>query len=97
MKLNPITLALSLALTALAADAQNIELGSDASGYKRFLLYPHLQKGFEAIELGNRNRALNEFEQARTIAPNNAIVATWPRRIVTSVSLTVRKLYSKSN
>jgi bacteriophage N4 adsorption protein A len=77
MKLNPIMLALSLALTALAADAQTIELGSDGTGYKRFLLYPHLQKGFEAMEQGNRNRALIEFEQARTIAPNNAVVATY--------------------
>ena len=77
MKLNPIMLAISLALTALAVDAQTIELGSDGTGYKRFLLYPHLQKGFEAMEQGNRNRALTEFEQARSIAPNSAVVATY--------------------
>jgi bacteriophage N4 adsorption protein A len=77
MKLNPIMLALSLALTSLAAGAQTIDLGSDATGYKRFLLYPHLEKGFEAMKQGNRNRALTEFEQARTIAPNNAVVATY--------------------
>lgn len=77
MKLNPIMLALSLALTSLAANAQTIELGSDGSGYKRFLLYPHLQKGFEAMKQGNQSRALTEFEQARTIAPNNAVVATY--------------------
>jgi Flp pilus assembly protein TadD len=77
MKLNPIMLALSLTLTALPSEAQTIELGSDASGYRRFLLYPHLQKGFEAMGQGNRNRALTEFEQARVIAPNNALVATY--------------------
>lgn len=77
MKLNPIMLALSLALASLAADAQTIELGPDETGYKRFLLYPHLQKGFEAMKQGNRNRALTEFEQARAIAPNNAVVATY--------------------
>lgn len=77
MKLNPIMLALSLALASLAADAQTIELGSDGNGYKRFLLYPHLQKGFEAMKQGNQNRTLIEFEQARDIAPNNAVVAIY--------------------
>lgn len=77
MKLNPIMLALSVAITCLAVNAQTPELGSDIYKYKRFLLYPHLQKGFEAMKQGNRNRALTEFEQAYSLAPNNAVVATY--------------------
>lgn len=77
MKLNPIMLALSLAMTSLTATAQTTDLGSDSNGYKRFLIYPHLQKGFDAMKRGNRNRALTEFEQANAISPNNAVVATY--------------------
>ena len=77
MKLNPIMIALCLATTCLAAEAQTIELGSDGNGYKRFLLYPHLQKGFEAMKQGNKARTITEFEQANTIAPNNVEVATY--------------------
>jgi tetratricopeptide (TPR) repeat protein len=77
MKLNPIMFALSLALTCIVTNAQTTDLGSDGSGYKRFLLYPHLQKGFEAMKQGNRSRALTEFEQARAIAPNNDEVAIY--------------------
>lgn len=77
MKLNPIMLALSLAMTSLTANAQTTELGPDTNGYKRFLLYPHLQKGFDAMKRGNKSRALTEFEQASMIAPNNAVVATY--------------------
>jgi bacteriophage N4 adsorption protein A len=77
MKLNPIMIALSIAMTSLAVSAQTTELASDGNGYKRFLLYPHLQKGFDAMKQGNRNRALTEFEQASLIAPNNVVVATY--------------------
>jgi bacteriophage N4 adsorption protein A len=77
MKLNPIMLALSLAVTSLTANAQTTELGPDNNGYKRFLLYPHLQKGFDAMKRGNKSRALTEFEQASMIAPNNAVIATY--------------------
>ena len=77
MKLNPIMLALSLALTATGAVAQTVDLGPDATGIKRFMLYPHLQKGFDAMKQGNRLRALSEFEQARAIAPNNPVIAAY--------------------
>ena len=77
MKLNPIMLALSIAMTSLTANAQTIDLGSDSNGYKRFLIYPHLQKGFDALKRGSKSRALIEFEQASVIAPNNAVIATY--------------------
>jgi adsorption protein A len=77
MKLNPIMLAMSIAVTSLSLIAQTTEIGSDNNGYKRYLIYPHLQKGFEAMKQGNRNRTLTEFEQANTIAPNNVEVATY--------------------
>lgn len=75
MKLHRTVLAMSLALATLGAQAQPADLGYDASEFKRFLLYPHLQKGFEAMEKGNRARALSEFEQARSIAPNSPAIA----------------------
>lgn len=75
MKLNSTMLALSLGLCAVTASAQTIDLGPDATGYRRFLLYPHLEKGFDALNRGERVRALAEFEQALTLAPNNPVVA----------------------
>ena len=74
MKLNSMMLALSLGLWAVAAGAQTIDLGLDASGYRRFELYPHLEKGFAAMAKGQRRRALVAFERARLLAPDNPAV-----------------------
>jgi len=75
-KLNLLALsALALGLPALTASAQTLDLGSDETGYRRFLLYPHLDKAFEAMSRGNRSLALSEFEWARTLAPDNPVVA----------------------
>ena len=68
-------LALSLGLPALTASAQTLDLGPDETGYRRFLLYPHLDKAFEAMSRGNRSVALAEFEWARALAPDNPVVA----------------------
>ena len=48
MKRLPSTLALTLLLVAGPVLGQAIDLGPGVSGYTRFLVYPHLQKGFEA-------------------------------------------------
>lgn len=77
MKLHSAMLALSAGLSVLAAGAQPVDLGPDATGYRRFLLYPHLQKGFEAMAREDRVRSLAEFEQARALAPDNPVVATY--------------------
>lgn len=78
MKLHSAMLALSAGFSVVVAvGAQPLDLGPDATGYRRFLLYPHLQKGFEAMAREDRARALAEFEQARALAPNNPVVATY--------------------
>ena len=77
MKLNPIMLAFSLALVVSSVGGQTVGSAIDESGFKKFLIYPHLQKGFEALERGNKNRAIAEFEQALTLAPNNITVITY--------------------
>ena len=70
---------LALVLSALVvpaiASAQAIDLGPDVSGYTRFVVYPHLQKGLESIERGDRERAFTELERARSLAPDNAVIA----------------------
>lgn len=68
-------LVLSLGLWAFSAGAQTVDMGPDTPGYRRFMLYPHLEKGLKAMAQGDRSRALAEFEQARQLAPNNPIVA----------------------
>lgn len=75
MKLNSTMLALSLGLWVVAASAQTMDLGPDATSYRRFLIYPHLEKGFDALARGERGRALAEFERARSLAPDNPAVA----------------------
>jgi bacteriophage N4 adsorption protein A len=78
MRLYQTLLALTFALTnANTVNAQNNDLQVEASGYKKFLIYPHLKKGFEAMEQGHRDRAIAEFEQARTLAPNSVIITTY--------------------
>ena len=57
------------------AAPQEYELGPGVSNYQRFVLYPHLQKGFSAIERGHRDRAISEFEQARKLQPENPVIA----------------------
>jgi adsorption protein A len=74
MKLKSTMLALSLGLWACTAGAQTIDLGPDAGGSRRFLLYPHLEKGLAAMADGKRRRALVAFEQARLLAPDNPAV-----------------------
>lgn len=74
-KFNLTLLALSLGLPAFTASAQTLDLGPDETGYRRFLLYPHLDKAFAAMSRGNRSVALSEFEWARALAPDNPVVA----------------------
>jgi adsorption protein A len=68
-------LVFSLGLWAFSAGAQTVDMGADTPGYRRFMLYPHLEKGLKAMAQGDRSRALAEFEQARQLAPNNPMVA----------------------
>ncbi|PYR21959.1 MAG: hypothetical protein DMF98_21180 [Acidobacteria bacterium] len=74
MKIITAVLAVLIAIPSFAS-AQQFDLGNDLSGYRRFLVYPHLQQGWESMQRGERDRALAEFEQARRLAPENAAVA----------------------
>lgn len=70
-------LAASTAASAqsLARPAQPEELAKELSGYRRSLVYPHLQKGWESVQRGDRTRAVTELEQARALAPDSTVVA----------------------
>jgi adsorption protein A len=57
------------------ARAQSGDLGAELTGYTRFLVYPHLQKGLESMARGERDRALHELERARSLAPGSVSVA----------------------
>lgn len=74
MRLTPWIMALLLTAPAVAS-AQQFDLGNDVDSYRRFLIYPHLQKGWESMQRGERDSALAEFERARDLAPANAAVA----------------------
>jgi bacteriophage N4 adsorption protein A len=64
---------------ALAAQV-DYDLGPDVSSYQRFVLYPHLQKGFSALARGHRDSAIAEFEQARKLQPKNPVIALYLAR-----------------
>lgn len=68
------TLLLALAVSPIAS-AQTIDSGNDLTGYTRFVVYPHLQQGWESMQRGDRSRALAELERARRLAPTVATVA----------------------
>ena len=67
-------LAVILAAPVLAS-AQESALGSDLTGYRRFVVYPHLQKGWESMQRGEREQALKELERAHDLAPESTTVA----------------------
>ena len=71
-----VTVVLLLAVGA-PATAQQFDLGVEVDGYRRFLIYPHLQKGHESLQRGDHRRAIAEFERARELAPENAVVAVY--------------------
>ena len=74
MKLATFLLAVVLASPSVAI-AQQFDFGDDVDGYHRFLIYPHLQKGWESVQRGDRARALAELERARSLAPESVVVA----------------------
>lgn len=72
--------ALVLALApvpAMAAEPGTFELGEDVGAYRRFLIYPHLQRGFTAMEKGEARPAIAAFEHARSLAPRNPETALY--------------------
>ncbi|BCL75561.1 phage receptor [Jeongeupia sp. HS-3] len=77
MKILPALLALALAAPALSAVETSFDLGDEVSSYKRFIIYPHLQKGFAALQRGDGKRAIAEFEAARKLAPDNATIVLY--------------------
>src|SRR4051812_13465428 len=74
MKVFSILAALVLVVPAIGS-AQTPAAMDDLTGYTRFVVYPHLQQAWGALERGDRTRALSEFERARSLAPDSASVA----------------------
>ncbi|MEO5962288.1 MAG: tetratricopeptide repeat protein [Thermomonas sp.] len=66
----------SATATAIAAPPV-FDLGNDVSAYQRYLIYPHLSKGFSALEKGQGAVAIAEFVRARDLAPKNADTALY--------------------
>ena len=54
---------------------KDFDLGSAVTSHQRFLLYPHLQKGWDSMHRGDRDGAFRELEHAHRLAPDNAAVA----------------------
>lgn len=81
----PIMLALGIAAfggpaparAAEGAIEKNFQLGDDVSEYKRFLVYPHLQKAFAAQADGDLVTALREFTRSRELLPENVLTAVY--------------------
>ncbi|MDO5625374.1 MAG: tetratricopeptide repeat protein [Pseudomonadota bacterium] len=75
--LHPRSLALALACAALplAAMAQKVDLGPGLTSLQRFQVYPHLDKGLQALARGDHARAVRAFEQAHRLGPNSPVVA----------------------
>ena len=58
-----------------AFGAQTLDLGPDISPLKRFQVYPHIDKAFEAMARGDGTRAIAELEHAHRLAPENTAIA----------------------
>ncbi|MFA9441071.1 tetratricopeptide repeat protein [Uliginosibacterium sp. sgz301328] len=60
---------------ASSADTDRFDLGADVTPYRRFLIYPHVEKAQAALRRGDTAQAVREFERARQLAPQNATIA----------------------
>jgi adsorption protein A len=73
--MKPFSLLVAMLLAApVMASAQAVDPATEVSGYTRFLVYPHLQKGLESMQRGERDRALTELERAHSLAPESVPV-----------------------
>ncbi|GAB6196089.1 NfrA family protein [Lysobacter xanthus] len=70
-----LSVALAAALPFAARAAEPIDLGPGVSDYQRFMVYPHLQRAFEAQARGDFDAAIDGFQRARSYAPRSANVA----------------------
>lgn len=60
---------------ASSSSTDRFELGADVTPYRRFLIYPHVEKAQAALHRGDTAQAVREFERARQLAPQNATIA----------------------
>ena len=79
MRLCASCLVLTLGLPAIASAedqpaADHRFAPADVTGYHRFLVYPHLEKGWDAMKRGDSQRAVAEFERAHALAPESATI-----------------------
>ncbi|WP_283151173.1 NfrA family protein [Silvimonas soli] len=77
LRVLPALLALALAAPALSATDSRLDLGDEVSGYRRFIIYPHLQKAFALQQRGENQQAISEFLAAQKLVPKNATVALY--------------------
>ncbi|HSC80922.1 MAG TPA: tetratricopeptide repeat protein, partial [Chitinolyticbacter sp.] len=66
-----VLLLLALIGPAYPAGERSADLGAEVSNYRRFIVYPHLEKAFAAQARGDNARAIREFEAARRLAPGS--------------------------
>jgi adsorption protein A len=69
--------ALAAALPLAAQGAAPVDLGPGVSDYQRFMVYPHLQRGFDALDRHDYAAATDAFERARSYAPRSATIALY--------------------
>ena len=68
---------LLLAINGYAQSTAKPDLGAGISSYQKFLIYPHIEKGMSALELGDNSRAIQEFLWARKRAPKSPATALY--------------------
>ncbi|WP_148714780.1 NfrA family protein [Chitinolyticbacter meiyuanensis] len=67
-------LLIAFAAPAFTANERPADLGAEVSSYRRFIVYPRLEKAFAAQAQGDLARAIQEFEAARRLAPNSPTI-----------------------
>ena len=60
-----------------AEQAAKIDLGPGVNSYQKFLIYPHIDKGLKALDGGDKQRAIEEFQWARKRAPKSPATALY--------------------
>ena len=71
---------LFLATFSLGADAQTVQEADwqqGLSAYQRFVVYPHIERGFNALKNNEIDRGITEFTQAHKLAANQPQIALY--------------------
>ena len=67
----------ALPLASLAAPAGHPDWDQGLTSYERFIVYPHIEKAFKAVQEENFDQAIAQFSQAHNLVPHQTQITLY--------------------